>query len=162
VTSPALRAPAHQVNRRAIGYWTARAAAGWIIVFAIGIVIEFNVSQRTGLTVVLVVLAFLALVHLIVMPRWRYAVHRWETTPGAVYTQAGWLRQERRIAPINRIQTVDTDRGVFERLFKLANVTVTTASAHGPLKIEGLDRDVAADLALQLTEFTAATREDAT
>ncbi len=75
------------------------------------------------------------------MPQWRYRVHTWEDAGGAVYTQTGWITQERRIAPVNRIQTVDTQRGPIEQLFKLSNVTVTTASAAGPLKIHGLDRD---------------------
>ena len=81
----------------------------------------------------------MAAAHLIVMPQWRYRVHRWETSADAVYTQSGWFNQERRIAPISRIQTVDSHRGPFEQLFGLANVTVTTASAAGPLEIHGLD-----------------------
>ena len=40
-----------------------------------------------------------------------------------MYTQSGWLSQERRIAPISRVQTVDTERGPLEQLFGLANVT---------------------------------------
>ena len=74
-----------------------------------------------------------AIGHAIVMPQWRYSVHRWEVAPQAVYTRAGWLYQESRIAPISRIQTVDSERGPLEQLFGLANVTVTTASAAGPL-----------------------------
>jgi hypothetical protein len=68
-----------------------------------------------------------------------------------VYTQAGWFNQERRIAPIARVQTVDTQRGPFEQLFGLANVTVTTASAAGPVKIHGLERVDADSLAADLT-----------
>ena len=33
------------------------------------------------------------------------------SSPQAVYTRSGWLVQERRIAPISRVQTVDTYRG---------------------------------------------------
>jgi uncharacterized protein len=158
-----LRPPKHQVSRRAIPYWTVRAATGWVVALGILIVITVSASPRPSwLPVTLGVVTVLALVHLIVMPRWRYAVHRWETTNEAVYTQSGWLRQERRIAPVTRIQTVDTDRGIFERLFGLSNLTVTTASAHGPLKIDGLDRNRANELAAELTSFTAASREDAT
>jgi membrane protein YdbS with pleckstrin-like domain len=97
-----------------------------------------------------------------VMPPWRYRVHRWEVTEDAVYTQAGWLTQERRIAPISRVQTVDTQRGPLEQLFGLANVTVTTASAAGPLRIHGLDRGVADGLVAHLTEVTSRSEGDAT
>ena len=96
------------------------------------------------------------------MPQWRYRVHRWEVAPQAVYTRAGWLHQESRIAPISRIQTVDSERGPLEQLFGLADVTVTTASAAGPLSIEGLDRATAERLVDELTTAAQATRGDAT
>jgi uncharacterized protein len=86
-----------------------------------------------------------------VVPLWRYAVHRWEVTETAVYTQVGWWTRERRIAPMSRIQTVDYSEGAIERLFGLASVTVTTASAAGALEISGLDRKLAQRLAEELT-----------
>jgi membrane protein YdbS with pleckstrin-like domain len=110
----------------------------------------------------LVATVILAVAHVTVMPQWRYRVHRWESTPQAVYTQSGWFNQERRIAPVTRIQTVDSERGPFEQLFGLANVTVTTASAAGPLKIHGLDRMTAQRLVDELTEGTQVDRSDAT
>ncbi len=60
-----------------------------------------------------------ALVSVVVAPIWRYRVHRWQIGPQAVYTRTGWLVQERRIAPISRVQTVDTYRGPLDRLFGL-------------------------------------------
>jgi uncharacterized protein len=96
------------------------------------------------------------------MPQWRYRVHRWEVSDTAVYTQAGWFTQERRIAPVARIQTVDTHRGPLEQLFGLSNVTVTTASAAGPLKIHGLQRGVAELLVEDLTVRTQAAGGDGT
>ena len=75
-----------------------------------------------------------------VVPQWRYAVHRWEVTETAVYTQTGWWARERRIAPMSRIQTVDHVEGAVERLFRLATVTVTTASAAGALQTRARPR----------------------
>lgn len=63
---------------------------------------------------------------------------------------------------MSRIQTVDTERGPVQRLFGLSSVTVTTASAAGPIKIAGLDRQQATEVADQLTETTQATPGDAT
>ncbi len=100
--------------------------------------------------------------HVIVMPQWRFRVHRWEVTPHAVYTQSGWFDQERRIAPISRIQTIDSERGPLEQLFGLANVTVTTASAAGPLKIHGLDRATSQRIVEELTANTETAPGDAT
>lgn len=104
----------------------------------------------------------LALGYVVVMPRWRYRVHRWEATAHAIHTQTGWLSQERRIAPLSRVQTVDLERGPLAQLFGLATVTVTTASAAGPLEIVGLDRQVAQDLVASLTAAAVAEKGDAT
>jgi membrane protein YdbS with pleckstrin-like domain len=60
------------------------------------------------------------------------------------------------------VQTVDTEHGPLQQLLKLASVTVTTASARGPVTIRGLDEAAAADLARLLTETTQATPGDAT
>ena len=70
--------------------------------------------------------------------------------------------REWRIAPISRVQTVDTQRGPLQQLLGLADVTVTTASARGAVRIRGLAADDAAELARVLTETTHATPGDAT
>lgn len=162
-TDVRLRPPRHLVSRKAIPYWTLRALAGWVIVAGAQVVWLFSDhGHRTAHVAGLIVTAVLALAHVIVMPQWRFRVHRWEATPDAVYTQAGWFDQERRIAPITRIQTVDSERGPLEQLFGLANVTVTTASAAGPLKIRGLDRETAQELVDRLTAGANADAGDAT
>jgi membrane protein YdbS with pleckstrin-like domain len=158
-----LRDPAHQVSPRAIVFWTVRAVPGWLLLL-VGQSLWLVVS-RDHLALRVAALAFTlvcAAAHLMVMPPWRYRVHRWEVTADAVYTQSGWLTQERRITPISRVQTVDTERGPLEQLFGLANVTVTTASAAGPLRIHGLDRTVADGLVAHLTEVTSRSEGDAT
>jgi membrane protein YdbS with pleckstrin-like domain len=157
-----LRPPRHRVSRKAIGYWTVRALPGWAILLVVELVWLAAGDSTVLAAVALVLTALVAAAHLIVMPQWRYRVHLWEATDEAVYTQAGWVNVERRIAPVSRIQTVDTERGPFEQIFRLANVTVTTASAAGPITINGLDRAVAERLVDELTANTQATRGDAT
>jgi len=140
-----------------------RAALGWLVVVlpaiaAVPVVDDPPASATAAATA----LVLLAAAHTAIMPRWRYRVHRWEATDDAVYTQAGWLNQEWRVAPMSRIQTVDTQRGPLQQLFGLATVTVTTASAAGPLHIEGLDLRVASELVERLTATTQAAPGDAT
>lgn len=103
-----------------------------------------------------------AAAYTIVMPRVRYRIHRWESTDTAVYTQTGWLGRERRIAPMSRVQTVDFEQGPIDRLLDLASVTVTTASAAGPLRISAIDKHVADRLVDDLTRRTEAEAGDAT
>jgi membrane protein YdbS with pleckstrin-like domain len=162
-TEEGLRPPRHLVSPKARLYWAVRALAGWLVPLAAEIIWMLVDGGHTGLHVAgLVATAVLAAAHATVMPLWRFRVHRWESTPQAVYTQSGWFNQERRIAPVSRIQTVDSERGPFEQLFGLANVTVTTASAAGPLKIHGLDRATAQRLVDELTQGTQAEQGDAT
>ena len=101
-------------------------------------------------------------VFVVVVPLWRYRVHRWDIDGRAVYTRSGWLVQERRIAPISRVQTVDTERGPLDRLFGLSTVTVTTASSAGAVRIVALDTEVADQIVAQLTDVAALGAEDAT
>lgn len=158
-----LRPPAHQVSPRAILFWTVRAVWGWLVLVVGQVVWLVLDDQARGWRVLaLAVTLVLAVAHLLVMPRWRFRVHRWEATATAVYTQSGWFNQERRIAPLSRIQTVDMERGPLEQLFGLANVTVTTASAAGPLHINGLDHATAEQLIRDLTVATEQVPGDAT
>ncbi|MBB4935352.1 hypothetical protein F4561_006246 [Lipingzhangella halophila] len=164
-----LRPPRHRVERRAIAYWTLRAGliSGAIVVepaiaAAVLQFVEAPPLLVIGLWILTAVAAVPALAFIVTMPQWRYRVHRWETTDDAVYTLAGWLWQEWRVAPMSRIQTVDTQRGPLQRLFGLATITVTTASAAGALRIDGLDAERAAEIAERLTEATQAVQGDAT
>ena len=159
---PGLRAPGNRVSRRAVSYWTARATlSGAAVVLAE--VIAAGVGGFTGTwRAVIVVTAVVAALHAVIMPRWRYRVHRWEVTDEALYTRSGWFSVHWRIAPISRIQTIDSHRSVGERLFGLANVTATTASAAGPVRIHALDRALADRLLDQLAVATGQTPGDAT
>jgi len=158
-----LRPPRHPVDRRAVGWWTAQALLLVApLLIAPAVLAALLVPARPWLLLALAAVAVLGVPYVLVMPRWRYRVHRWETTDEAVYTAAGWLRQEWRVAPMSRIQTVDTVRGPLQRMFGLASVTATTASAAGPLVVAGLDRQRAVELVALLTERTEAERGDAT
>ena len=155
--------PAHPPSRKAPLVWAIGSAIPWTLA-VVGQVVWFVLDGRTpwlhllaaGITV------FAVAVFVVVAPLWRYRVHRWEVDPTAVYTQSGWWVQERRIAPISRVQTVDTYRGPLDRLFGLANVTVTTASSAGAVRIVALDVDVADRVVAQLTDIAALGAEDAT
>lgn len=158
-----LRAPRNRVHRRALLWWSLEGALGWIVFIAAQVVwLVLDDTAPSWLTVTLVVSAVLAVLHVGVMPAWRYYVHRWEATAEAVCTRSGWLNQEWRIAPIARIQTIDTKRRPLEQLLGLATVTITTASAAGPVEIVGLALEDATALVDELTATTQATPGDAT
>jgi membrane protein YdbS with pleckstrin-like domain len=163
ITRDPLRPPRNLVSRKAIAYWAVRAGLGWALFAGLQILwLALDHSARQTHVTVLVLTLICAVAHVGVMPVWRFRVHRWEATEDAVYLQVGWFNQDRRIAPVSRIQTVDSHRGPFEQIFGLAKVTVTTASAAGPLTISGLDRTTAEHLVDSLTATTQATTGDAT
>jgi membrane protein YdbS with pleckstrin-like domain len=155
--------PAYPPSRSAPLVWALGGAVPWLIL-AVGQLLWIAVDPRNfwlhGLAAAVTVLG--AVVSVGVVPVWRYRVHRWEISPQAVYTRSGWLVQERRIAPISRVQTVDTYRGPLDRLFGLANVTVTTASSAGAVRIVALDAAVADQVVAQLTDIAAIGSGDAT
>ena len=155
--------PAHPPSRKAPLVWAIGAAVPWLVVLA-AVVLWLVLDDRPPWVYALaMVFAVVGLVLSVgVVPIWRYRVHRWEIGPTAVYTRTGWLVQERRIAPISRVQTVDTQRGPLDRLFGLANVTVTTASSAGAVRIVALDVDVADRVVAQLTDIAALGEQDAT
>lgn len=143
--------------------WAVAAAVPWALL-AIGQVVWWLLDARWSLWhgLAAALTAAGALFFIGIVPVWRYRVHRWEVGAQAVYTRTGWLVEERRIAPISRVQTVDTQRGPLDRLFGLANVTVTTASSAGAVQIVALDSDVADRIAAQLTDIAALGEQDAT
>ncbi|WP_243056926.1 PH domain-containing protein [Nocardioides sp. SR21] len=157
-----MREPSQRVSPKARLMWATVAAVEGLVT-TVAVAVAGPVTD--WLPVPWWAVALLALVsaaYVAVVPQWRYAVHRWEVTGTAVYTQTGWWARERRIAPMSRIQTVDHAEGAIARLFGLSTVTVTTASAAGALEIEGLDRNRALQLVDELTLMADSAPGDAT
>lgn len=160
-TPVALRDPAHQVSPTARTLWAVGAAIRSVIVLVALVVADlmgwFDVRWW-----MYVLVAVAGIVYTVLMPVIRYRVHRWESTETAVYTQVGWLGRERRVAPMSKVQTVDLDQSAVARAFGLASVTVTTASAAGPLMISGIEKHIADQLVADLTRRTERETGDAT
>ena len=159
---PALREPSQRVSPRARTMWLAEAAAEGVVTFLVLLFVGFVWAPFEIRWWMPALLGLAMATYVVVVPLWKYAVHRWEVTETAVYTQTGWWARERRIAPMSRIQTVDYAEGALERLFGLASVTVTTASAAGAVNIGGLERDLALRLVGELTVKADSEPGDAT
>ncbi|KIH98937.1 membrane protein [Streptomonospora alba] len=165
-----MRPPRHRVARRAVVWWSTRILSGTALAAGAPALAALAVPAlgtppevlTTALWWAAAALGGAGLATAAVVPQWRFRVHRWEVTDTAVYTASGWLWQEWRVAPMSRVQTVDTQRGPLQRLFRLADVVVTTASAAGPISIKGIDGDRARSVAAELTEAAHNTEGDAT
>lgn len=157
-----LRAPANRVSPRARLLWTATALVQAVVPIVVLVLLVTVWDLFDMPTWGWIAVGALALAYVACMPAIRFTVHRWEATAVAVYTQSGWIGRERRVAPLARVQTVDFEQGPISRFLGLATVTVTTASAAGPVRVEGLGRAVALALVDDLTERAAADTGDAT
>lgn len=158
-----LRPPRHRVDPRCRRWWLAQVAvAGAGVVGVLALLGLLITPARWWLLTPAIVVAALTLLALVLVPRLRWAIHRWEATDQAVFSRSGLFWQEWRAAPLSRVQTVDMDRGPLQRHFGLATVSVTTASARGAVKISALDADVAAEMVDRLTLLTESDQQDAT
>jgi uncharacterized protein len=156
-----LRPPARTVDPRAVTWWRLQEALAWLVPLVPAVVmwLIFPLWWIAAIGAVVVVLGALDVA---VWTRVRYRRHRFETTAIAVYVRDGVFVEDWRVAPLSRVQTVDTKRGPLQQWLGLSTVTVTTASTAGALKIRGLDADEATALVEELTAATEATPGDAT
>lgn len=146
-----IRRPRQRLERRALGWWAVQALVVVLPPVAVLALLTVLIAPaRFWLGLALAIVGAAATAYVVVMPFWRWRVHRWEVTGDQVYAVSGWFWQRARIAPLARLQTVDTVSGPIQRWFGLAELVVTTASAAGPVRIPGLDRRVAAELAESL------------
>ncbi len=159
-----VRDPVGRPSSRAVRFWTWDAIVGWVVLSALQLVWMLigdtwsNPLHLAGLGLTVVV----AIAHVSIMPRWRYSVHRWEVTDDAIFVRSGWLTQETRVAPISRLQTVDSRRGFLSRLMHLTTVKITTASSAGALTIHALDDSVAEEVVSKLAAMAQQNAGDAT
>lgn len=153
----------NRVERRAITLWICQSLVLYVPLFGAAIAgyVVWE-SARWWLGPLLGIIGLLAVMGTVIEPWLRYRIHRWEVTDEAVYGLSGWFVREWRVAPISRIQTVDAIRGPIEQLLGLSRLRITTASSKGAIEIMGLDKDVAAKTAEQLTVITEKTPGDAT
>jgi hypothetical protein len=158
-----LREPANHVSANAVKMWRTVAVAGLLVMVVALAVVWFLVPEHPWWMIVAYAVLLLGELAIVAWePRIKHRIHRWEVTPGAVYTQSGWLSIKQRIAPLSRVQTVDTRSGPLMRFYGLSSVTITTASSAGAIEIFGLDDDVARQVVAELTEITSSDEGDAT
>jgi membrane protein YdbS with pleckstrin-like domain len=164
-----LHEPAHQVSPRAVPYWRLSAIVVLLTrgAFLLAAILSTYTigglgGVRPWVIAVCGILLAALLARVVWMPPLRYRIHRWEVTPTAIHTRSGWVTREERIAPLSRVQTVDSRQGALMRFFNLSTITVTTASAAGPIEIECLDEAVARRVVAELTEIVGQTTGDAT
>ncbi len=157
------RPPRNRIDQRSRWYWLLECLFVLTITMAALVAPAIIWSGvRSGFLIAAAIAGVTLLGWTVTMPFLRYRVHRWEASGTAVYAKTGWLSREWKVAPLSRIQSVEAKRNPLHQMLGLAQVSVTTASAHGEIVIQGLDQAVADDLVAELTVATESTVGDAT
>ncbi|MEH6621231.1 MULTISPECIES: PH domain-containing protein [Dietzia] len=159
-TQLGLRPPRHRVDPRCRRWWTTQVAL-WTL-WPLPVLVVLGLLLTPWLLAAAAVWAVLTVAALVVVPRVRWAIHRWEATDDAIYSRSGLFWEEWRAAPLSRVQTVDKTRGPLERQFGLATVVVTTASSKGAVRISALDAALAEEMVDRLTILAEDDQRDAT
>ncbi|MCD0451957.1 PH domain-containing protein [Actinocorallia sp. API 0066] len=160
-----LRPPAHRVSGRAVIKWAADLLVGGAVLTGVSYgFARWTVGARWDFQPVWLPWAVgaLSVLAVLVIPLWRYRVHRWEVSADVVYTTVGWLNREWLLVPVSRIQTVDAEQSWLERLLDLATLKISTASHEGSSELTGLPVGIATGLAAQLAHRAHDLRDDAT
>lgn len=159
-TTLGLRPPREYVDPRCRRWWAAQVAL-WMVAPLIAVAFA-ALFLGPWMILAALVWAVLTAVALVVVPRVRWAIHRWEATDVAIYSRSGLFWEEWRAAPLSRVQTVDKTRGPLQRQFGLATVVVTTASSKGAVRISALDATLAEEMVNRLTLLAEDDQRDAT
>ena len=160
-----LRPPRERVDPRCRRWWALQvvlAGAAAVLMVLVAGLLSVPWLFAPWLFVVAALLAVLVVAAAVVVPRVRWAIHRWEATDDAVYSRSGLFWEEWRAAPLSRVQTVDKTRGPLQRQFGLSTVVVTTASSKGAVRISALDSDSADEMVDRLTLLAEDDQRDAT
>jgi uncharacterized protein len=159
ITVARLRPPNRSVSPRAVTWWRTRSALSFGLAVAalvlLGVPVPSSWPWWTAAA-----LAVVGVLWTVLAPPARARRHRWEVTQDAVYTADGWFWHSGRVAPLSRVQSVDSVSSPLQRAFGLTGVTVTTASAMGALKVVGLEQEEAQRLVEILVRRSAAVEVD--
>lgn len=143
--------PAHRVSRNAKGLWALTAGLCWLAPLLLACAwVALDPAHRSAELALLGVIAVAAATHIVLMPRARHRIHRWEVTEEAIYTQSGALVRNRRIAPLTDVTEVRTGQGPLQAIFSLGTITVTTPG--GRLRIADLSRGAVRDVSALIRE----------
>jgi membrane protein YdbS with pleckstrin-like domain len=148
--------PSMRISRSAVWYWTVRNVAVLAVVVVVVVVptvlLPIGAGPRTSVLVLTTVIAVVLVGLIVGLSLWRYAVHRWEVTDTFIITRSGAVFRDWRIVPLHRVQTVEVSQSILERVFGVARLVIRTASYSGSTDIEGMDADLAREVAARLTE----------
>jgi membrane protein YdbS with pleckstrin-like domain len=130
--------------------WTVTAAGAWIFL-AVVVAIGLSVANVEGSFVAIAVIGgLLVAAGSAAWARAAWARWRWSAWPDALDLRHGVLVVRESLVPYHRIQQIDIERNVIERMLGLSTLVLRTASASSDGKIPGIREEIADSLRVRL------------
>jgi membrane protein YdbS with pleckstrin-like domain len=140
----------HRLDPRIAVVWTLSASIGWILIAAV-FAIVLSIAGASGSFVALAVIGGLLVAGVsAVWARAAWARWRWSAWPDALDLRHGVLVIRESLVPYHRIQQIDIERNVLERMLGLSTLVLRTASASSDGKIPGIRAEIADSLRVRL------------
>lgn len=154
--------PKNQISKKALTAWKMGAlisAGFWLlIVVAIGVGIYFLELSYWFLGLAAAVWVVYTIISVLVIPRVRHRVWRYEVHEHEIDLQFGLFVIKRVLIPMVRVQHVDTHQGPLLRRYKLASIEISTAATKH--EIPALDLEEADLMRDHISKLARVTDDD--
>lgn len=136
--------------------WTVSAAGVWILLAAVMAVVFGVIGAGGSIVAVTLLGGLLVAAGSALWARAAWARWRWSAWPDALDLRHGVLVVRESLVPYHRIQQIDIERNVLERMLGLSTLVLRTASASSDGKIPGIPQDTADALRIRLLTLAGA------
>jgi membrane protein YdbS with pleckstrin-like domain len=146
-----------QLPSRVVRYWRWRAFFGSVplVVMLIGLAIVVPWGPWWFRWGIVGVVAVLVAGCMTVLPRIRYRVFWYATSPTEIDIQHGIVFIKRSVVPMHRVQSLRIERGPVADHYQVTNLKIRTAG--GSVSLRGLDRGEADELCHRISRLTELT-----
>lgn len=144
----------YTLPKRSMSSMYARSMILFAVLAAIAIMSDYflTVEGITGIGVTALFLIYvLTAIYLLIWPAVYYARYRYRISEDRIDIRRGVFVIRHTVVPTERIHQLEVSLGPINNLFRLADVTITTAG--GTASIQYLDREVAAEISDSLNEY---------
>ncbi len=144
----------HRLQRRVIAYWRWRLVVGVLpaVVLLGGLAWVLPIGVPGLAWAVIAVALIVVIVALLVLPPIRYRVFWFAVSPSEIDIQHGIIFVKRTVVPLERVQSLRTERGPIADYYGMASLHIRTAG--GSVNISGLRRSEADELCTRISRLT--------
>jgi membrane protein YdbS with pleckstrin-like domain len=140
----------NRLDPRIAVVWTLSASIGWILLAAVFAIVLAVANASISFIALALIGGVLVAGVSALWARAAWARWRWSAWPDALDLRHGVLVVRESLVPYHRIQQIDIERNVIERMLGLSTLVLRTASASSDGKIPGIREEIADSLRVRL------------